>query len=1647
MKRFAPFAPSVPFIVVLLLSVIALALGGECWGQISTVGNDQGPPIPGAGHDYIHSLAETVNPANGSLSIRIQIPTPNGRQLTLPYAFAYDSNGVHYPIAGPNGWVYWNSVTAAGWVSTLPTMETVHATAYQAVGNFNYQCPYTTAYIFHDPKGSAHALNMSSWQPPTSQCQLMNTAPPNVLSGGDGLVKANSPSAVNYPGGGSPPVSVVDLDGTVYYFAGPDGGPSWVEDRNGNRINYSYTSSTLAETDTTGRAVLSESGLGTSNWTLTVSGFSNPYQLTWAGVPYNNLAIPFVKVGASICNTPGSGSGTEPNGLTVLTLPNGQSFHFYYEPNYGLLNEIVYPSGGWVKYTWGLNPQANIALFPDSRGNAQQCAYQYGQPVVTKRQVSFDGTNVAEEQDFTSYATTWNPSNATQWTAKSTQLTTYDDVRSSNFLTSYTYSSVNVGNNDPTSSSTFAPQVPVENQIVYHDWNGTVLQTVNEVWNNEFELASKATTLGSQTSKVTYSYLPYSVLEIEKDEYDYGQSTPTRKTVTNYATFPNTPIYPTGASILDRPCQTLVYDGSNNRVAETDYLYDNGTAVCGTAGTPSVSAVSGLPSGTHDETYYAATSSAPRGNLTAQTKQCFPGCVNATTTYAYYETGQIQSMMDPCGNTTCSDMTGTNHTTSYSYSDSYSSCGGSPPPSGNTNAYLTKVTAPLSHISSYCYGYNDGQVRGTTDPNLLQTTYAYADSLVRLTAVHYPNGGQTSISYNDAGPNPTVTTSKLIATGLSMTTVAVMDGVGHQVETESTSDPRGTVYTVTTYDGLGRQYTVTNPYRATSDSTYGVTTNQFDTLNRTTLVTKPDGSTVRTSYTGNCTTVTDEAGKNRQSCTDGLGRLKQVTEDPGGLNYLTTYSYNTFGNLTGVVQAGSHNRSFVYDSFARLTSSTNPEVGPVNGPPCPIAYSYDSENNLATKIAPKQNGGIGSNCTITVTTTYSYDVLDRLTGKTYTDPEDTAISYGYDGSACLGLSTCANIGHRTSMTDTGGSESFAYDTVNRKSVEQRTTSGITKTTSYAYDYEGDVASLTYPSGHTLNYTYNAMGQTTQAIDDANAYMQNGTYAPHGELVFRSVGVSANLNIVYNSRLQPCWVYAAILPDSFALSYPCNQSGVPTGSLLDLQYNYNLGAGDNGNIVGVTNRRNTNRSQTFGYDQLSRLLTAGTVSTCTSGCWSQTFGYDPWANLLTATATGTATPLNLTVNANNHITTARFAYDAAGNETADAAFGAYDWNAEGQLTNAGGSTYTYDGDGRRVVKSHETSLASVYWYGLDGNVLDETDATGSITNSAFNEYIYVNGQRIARRDYQKNAYYYFDDQVGSARSLAFVPTGTRTATLCYEGDFYPYGAESIVTNTCPQNYKWTGKERDAETGNDNFGARYYSSTYGRFLSADWSSVPVAVPYANLTNPQTLNLYAIVRDNPESYVDLDGHYELNASGCSDDTKCQKKWDKAAKQFETRREKDLKSKKADVRAAASNFGALGEANGVHVGFANLNTGANPTYGSVGASGSVGGMQLIQVTIDFGRAGNAETQTHEGTHVGDDQKFLSSYNPLAGGYDQSLNPTHGQTEFNAFRAGAEVNQEHGFGPNDTQKILNFLHDSPIYGPIFNVPVFDPNRFPAGIQ
>jgi len=82
--------------------------------------------------------------------------------------------------------------------------------------------------------------------------------------------------------------------------------------------------------------------------------------------------------------------------------------------------------------------------------------------------------------------------------------------------------------------------------------------------------------------------------------------------------------------------------------------------------------------------------------------------------------------------------------------------------------------------------------------------------------------------------------------------------------------------------------------------------------------------------------------------------------------------------------------------------------------------------------------------------------------------------------------------------------------------------------------------------------------------------------------------------------------------------------------------------------------------------------------------------------------------------------------------------------------------------------------------------------------------------------------------------------------------------SVCANTV--RFSWScssGKERDAESGLDYFGARYYGSTMGRWMSPDWAAKAEPVPYAKLDNPQSLNLYAYVNNNPLRIADKDGH----------------------------------------------------------------------------------------------------------------------------------------------------------------------------------------------
>jgi RHS repeat-associated protein len=185
--------------------------------------------------------------------------------------------------------------------------------------------------------------------------------------------------------------------------------------------------------------------------------------------------------------------------------------------------------------------------------------------------------------------------------------------------------------------------------------------------------------------------------------------------------------------------------------------------------------------------------------------------------------------------------------------------------------------------------------------------------------------------------------------------------------------------------------------------------------------------------------------------------------------------------------------------------------------------------------------------------------------------------------------------------------------------------------------------------------------------------------------------------------------------------------------------------------------------------------------------------------------------------------------------------------------------------------------------------------------------------------------------------------------------------------------FTGKERDAESGLDYFGARYYASTMGRFMSPDWAAKAEPVPYAKLENPQTLNLYAYVGNNPLSRTDPTGHYVCN--GSKDQCAAIQTGLNLAKTAMDKLGADSKGGQA-IGKVLSFYGAAGEKNGVNVSFGTLKGGAEG-QASMGANGQ------INIKFDLGAISKASvgstpgtsiteragTEIHEGTHGVDER------------------------------------------------------------------------------
>jgi RHS repeat-associated protein len=209
---------------------------------------------------------------------------------------------------------------------------------------------------------------------------------------------------------------------------------------------------------------------------------------------------------------------------------------------------------------------------------------------------------------------------------------------------------------------------------------------------------------------------------------------------------------------------------------------------------------------------------------------------------------------------------------------------------------------------------------------------------------------------------------------------------------------------------------------------------------------------------------------------------------------------------------------------------------------------------------------------------------------------------------------------------------------------------------------------------------------------------------------------------------------------------------------------------------------------------------------------------------------------------------------------------YTYDAEGRVCALNGPQgmigYQYDADGNRVGKGTVTTIATCditangyqpmtdFLLDQSGGQMTEMAVSNTSAGTTYtwtHSNVTAGGALIASFDTTGyGLHFYLTDALGSRR-VQTDPAGIPEQTC----QSLPFGDQLYCTGSpaFPTEHHFTGKERDAESGLDYFGARYYASSMGRWSSPD----PSGLVFADPSDPQSLNLYAYVGNHALSYVD--------------------------------------------------------------------------------------------------------------------------------------------------------------------------------------------------
>jgi len=839
------------------------------------------------------------------------------------------------------------------------------------------------------------------------------------------------------------------------------------------------------------------------------------------------------------------------------------------------------------------------------------------------------------------------------------------------------------------------------------------------------------------------------------------------------------------------------------------------------------------------------------GHLTTVEKWLNTATSNPTTTLTYDTYGNLLSTQDANGHITteCYDASATfaesaqnalqQATQTQYYGVSWNAtCGTAPPALTGTGLY--------------------GQVGSVTDPNS-QTAQTSYDTFGRKTLVTLPDTSWTSYAYNSFGTVGTQNVQTSTAAGLSSWNY--FDGLGRTILTKATGPDGKLIDTQTTYNTTGTKHQTSLPYFDGGTPLWSVST--YDALNRLIKTVNPDNSTITASYSPWVTTAVDANGHQKRQTHDAYGRVIEVDEFTGvspstTLYAITVYAYDVLGNLVSTTDTKGNKTTMRYDTMGRKIAMSDPDMGncgdlttvtpnttfPWYAAPC-WNYQYDAVGNLL-----QQSDAKGQNIY------FHYDALNRTLQRdlgTWKILGYGDVGYTYD-TLLSGFTTPPNyqIGRLVRVIDSSGVTRFGYDAMGRIRRTDKLVDSILYITTTSYDLAGRPTSISYPDGSAISYAYNGP-LLSQVYDATTTYAQYTGYNALGQPASAAYGNGVTTNYTYaNSGNSAC------PQQSFRL---CTvQTGTTVTTYQSLQYGYD----SMGNVKTIADAlptfgMHTNQTQSFGYDEQDRLTSA-------TGPYAPTtpiaYAYDQIGNMTCNSylSACTASSPNYVYNDPLHIHAVTSVTNTAGRS--------YGYDLNGNMNARGGDTLTYDLQNRLISYAVNGGSTTTFGYDGDGGRVKKSNGvsttvyigklfecvapcySGGVWSGT--KHIFAGANRIASKPITTTGdiSYYHTDHLHST-SVITDKNGADQSEYVY----LPYGDTYLMSGPT-YHYLFTGQEKDFETGLYFYGARYYDAALGRFISAD-----TVVPQA--FDPQALNRYAYVRDNPINLIDPSGHSWLSSA----------------------------------------------------------------------------------------------------------------------------------------------------------------------------------------